>query len=135
VETNLQEGMELYVDRDYTLTTLPEAYRGLDWIKTANDSADWMGEDPIATFVITRDSTVFVAYDNRVEPPPILKGWKKTGDSIEVDCYEMVWFDILCKDFKAGSTVKMGQYEEDAGIYTIMVRPNVTAAKTAKPGR
>jgi hypothetical protein len=121
IETNIQEGVEIYTDRDATLTYLPEAYQGLDWIKTSNDSADWRGGNPIATFDVTADATVFVATDDRVDPPPCLVDWTDTGDFIQNSEDGDLEYSILSRDFTAGSTVEMCQYEEDAGFYTIMV--------------
>jgi len=118
ISSNIQLGDERYTDRGSLIDVLPESYLGLDWIQTSNDSADWRDGNPdvIATFDVTGDVTVYIAFDVRVDVPPCFTDWEETGDILVGD----VDYPIRSMDFSAG-TIEMCRYEEDAGFYTIMV--------------
>ena len=109
------------MDRGTTLEALPEAYLGMDWISTGNDSADYRGGNPIATFDVNEDTTVFIAVDTRVDPASCLLDWTETGDDlINSGDGAGTPYAILSRAFTAGSTIEMCQYEVDAGMYVIM---------------
>lgn len=62
--TNLQVGDAMYGDRTYTISTLPSAYAGAQWIRSANDSRA-ATVNPTVSFSISQGTTIYLAIDKR----------------------------------------------------------------------
>jgi len=122
ISTDIQEGLEIYTDRGSEVELLPEAYQGLEWIQTSNDSADWRDGNPdiIATFDVTSDVIVYISFDERVDVPSCFSAWEETGDFL-LNSGEGVEYNIRSMAFDSGTTIELCRYEDDAGYYTIMV--------------
>lgn len=63
----LEEDGKFFHDRDYTITTIPEAYLGLTQISTSADCPG--GQDYRLTFEIDRSAYIYQAWDSRHTPP------------------------------------------------------------------
>ena len=115
----IEVGAVQYIDRTFTFNTVPEAYLGLSYLKTANDDKGTTG-DPLVSFDVNQDVSVYVAHDDRITPKPgWLASFADTGDNLESRGGS---FSLLVKDFPAG-TVALGDNEGDGfSMYTVVVR-------------
>ena len=82
--SNLNEGNEYYIDRDFTLTNVPDEFKGLTMIKTAND--DKAVSNLGFHFNICSSADIYIAYDYRLTPPPswLTDDYLITGEVISV---------------------------------------------------
>lgn len=79
----LVAGARIYVDRDYLLKCVPEAYRDKVLIKSCND--DRKDGEISVDFEVNVPVVVYVAYDQRGSLPSWLAQFEKTGDEIIVE--------------------------------------------------
>ncbi len=111
IEFNLPEGYcssyvdvgdQYYTDREYTITELPEPLKNCLWIKTQN-SDKYLTDDDYIQFQLTRDATIYIAYDNRASAVPhwLLSGFEQTGYTIQSSDDEST-FNIWKGRFPAG---------------------------------
>jgi hypothetical protein len=112
VQSGLKVGDLIFADRTFAIVTLPAAYAGSTWIRTANDSKK-SAEKILASFKVTNDATVFVAFDDRVltgnKPTWLGTDWVDTKDDItDNGTNPPVTYSLLKKSFKAGSVVELG---------------------------
>jgi hypothetical protein len=118
----LQEGENVYVDRDYTFTSVPDSLLNEEFIRTANDDKSSSGDDPFITFQVDQNVTVCVSHDNRItNKPNWLTSFEDTGEDIQTDDPRSQGFSVFCRDFPAGVT--MG----DQSMYTVVVLPQEVA--------
>ena len=126
IQGAIQDGVQLYTDRAYTITSLPSLLAGASWIRTAN-SSKFALNSPLATFTLSRQADVYVALDTRLGNPPrrswMDTTWSNTGmDLLDEEQGVQRSFILYKKTFPAGQ-VPLGP---DAGIsqssmYTIIV--------------
>jgi hypothetical protein len=78
-------GERIYVDRDYTIQTLPAALAGLEMIRTSNED-DFVAAADHLRFTLSADATVYVAMESSGGGalPPWATGWADTGMQVEV---------------------------------------------------
>lgn len=69
IQGNLQNGAVAYGDRTYTFSSVPAAYAGAQWIRTANDSK-YYKSGPVAAFHIDQPAEAYIAVDKRVGKLP-----------------------------------------------------------------
>jgi glycosyl hydrolase family 28 len=123
VQSDLRTGVTQYGDRTYTLTAVPSALTGAQWIRTANDSRP-AGNNPLVTFTVSRQATVSVAVDSRRGRLPWMDaGWTATGTSLTNNESPSRTFDVYTKQFPAGQ-VALGPQAEPAkasSMYTVAV--------------
>ena len=85
--TDLQEGIEYYNDRTYTLVTLPQSMQdgNEQLIVTSNDDKEQTSET-FLEFTLSNQATVYVAYDSRASSLPtwLESGFTPTDMSIDV---------------------------------------------------
>ncbi len=115
-------GDRYYIDRDYTVASIPEVLEGLLWIKTAND--DKTNRDPDFLRVNLKwKSRVYIAYDSRIATlPKWLLSWKMEKKQI-VDSRGNK-FDILSKECDGGELVMGGNCgTSDDNMYFILIEP------------
>lgn len=127
LQTNLQVGAVQYGDRGYTLSTVPASLVGSSWIETAMGSKAFTG-NPVATFTINQQATVYVAFDVRVTALPswIDSTWTNTG--LILTNNEAVGYNtytLYSKSFPAG-TVSLGPNTATGlatvNMYTVIVQ-------------
>jgi hypothetical protein len=107
---DLDVGDEYYLDRIYTLTSIPpELDAGTeDWIKTANSDKSNTTSSNFLQFTISQGSTVYVAYDSRATSLPTWLSTNFTLTSLTIGVSdEMGLFNVYKKDFPAG-TISLG---------------------------
>jgi len=122
IQSNIQNGNNLYGDRTYAVASLPSGFAGSDWIRPANDSKAYTGTT-LVTFKVNANSNVYVAHSNQSSPlPSWLSGWTNTGTSLTTNQPDT--YTVYSKYYAAGSTVSLGN---DADInhntYAIIVKP------------
>ena len=122
------EGSNYYNDRDYTITSLPDLYKGHILMRTSNDDK-YDTASAFLSFDVNQSVTVFVAYDGRISSPPtwLANGFTKTDYPISVSDMAM-HLDMWQKDFPAG-TVSLGgnaasgfSSDVDYSMYSILIK-------------
>lgn len=129
-------GDTYYVDRSYTLTSIPSAYNGMCWIKTANDDKYSSGND-FLTFDVDQDVTVYVAYDSRGTFSNPGGGWTDTGDSVGTTDVSL---NLWSQAFTAGTISLPGNTVMGSGagsMYVVLIQgvglPTPTPTATPRP--
>ncbi len=81
----LQEGEEYYIDRGYTLGSIPADLDSLLWLKTANDDQA-NTSDALISVQLEKETEVYVAYDHRATSVPywLSSQFVRTDYAIEV---------------------------------------------------
>jgi rhamnogalacturonan endolyase len=134
IQTNLQTGDVIYGDRTNTFTAIPDAMKGLEWIRTACDSKAMTSD--VATFTAGKAISVFVGLETRVTTIPTwLSGWTDTKATITAS--NSVTYEIYQKDYSEGATVTLGSNGASSGVimYTVFVAPKDTVSfSTVKYG-
>lgn len=78
----LNNGVNAYTDRDYTVTSVPSYLEGASFVQTSMDDK-YKTSDNFLTLFIKKAAIVYIAYDPRaISIPDWLNGWTKTGDFI-----------------------------------------------------
>ena len=126
VWTTLTNGAKVYIDRDYTYTSIPFVYDGVKVLQTANNDKASTGTTFIS-FNIEQAMTVYVAYSrNATKIPGWLSSWTKTGDVLSTSDRDLF---IFKKDFAAG-TVITGGNDGAQSMYTVFLTTGDTSSKT-----
>ena len=108
-ETTLSNGMEYYTDRDYTLTSVPSAYVGMEAILTPNDGRDYTAPSDYLKFEMPYDGNVYVAYDSRATSLPTwMSGFSDTGDRIYTSLGTQPYLKIFSRPYSSGDCVNLG---------------------------
>lgn len=130
-----------YIDRTYTITSLPSSYNDLRWIMTANDDKYSTGNN-FLTFDVDQDVIVYMAFDRRGVFNNPGGGWTNTGDSIYTTDSDMGYFNIWSQVFPAGAISLPGNTVMGSGAgsnYTVLIQgftpptPAPTATITPLP--
>jgi hypothetical protein len=124
VQEALEAGDTVYIDRNYTYTSVPAVIQGESYIQTANDDKV-RTETALLTFSVNRDVTVYLAYDARATARPAwLAGWRDTGSSLNSTDVPL---DLYANDFAAGSITLGGNLAAGAAgansNYTVAIVP------------
>jgi len=109
VEFGLSEGNLLYIDRGYTLVSVPVPLRGFDYVRSACDDKFDTGEN-FLVFDIAQNSKIYIAQDARItEKPSWLDSFDDTGYNIELDDFSStnVVLNVFERVFPSG-TVSLG---------------------------
>ena len=106
--TTLQPGVEPFIDRTYTLPTVPEALTGIPLLRTANgDKAN--ADETWVRFTLDAPETVLLFYDLRPGPPPWLSDWTETGDVLTLqETTKQTLYTAYSKAFPAGEATLPG---------------------------
>ncbi|HEV2952997.1 MAG TPA: S8 family serine peptidase, partial [Candidatus Dormibacteraeota bacterium] len=103
VQQNLQVGNFPWSDRPYTMTSIPAALLGSQWIKPPM-ACKTATNNPEVTFNISAAMTINVALDARVSPKPTwLTGWTDTKTQILDSESTPSHLEVYSKAFPAGS--------------------------------
>ncbi|WP_176956155.1 choice-of-anchor D domain-containing protein [Catalinimonas alkaloidigena] len=107
-EAVLNVGVQHYTDRDrHAVTSLPEALKGAEFVKTANDDKN-SSDAALISFTLTAKATVYVAYDPRGwRLPAWLNNWEKVTERLGTTDPSINAFDLYKQTFPAG-TVTLG---------------------------
>jgi hypothetical protein len=115
IAEGLADGNACYIDRSYTYSNVPDFLQGAVYIKTANNDKKNMA-DPLLSFDVNTDATVYVAFDNRSPIPVWLSDFTDTGYDLTTD----VSFSIYAKDFPPGY-VTLGPSHSES-MYTVIIK-------------
>lgn len=121
-QKNFKTGVNVYGDRDITVTSAPKSLTGAEYIRTACDSKLYTGD--LATFKAGADATVYVAVDSRVgDRLDWLGSWKKTGEAVYTS--NDVKLELYRKNVFAGYTVTLGTNggEGESANYMVFALP------------
>lgn len=121
ISDNAAIGSNIFGDRDFTFTALPDSLSGAEILQTACDSKAFT--DDAAEFTAGADVTVYVTADTRLTNlPQWLSDWEQSDMSAASS--NDVTFNIYKKDFKAGEKVVLGTNGQSAYCvnYTVLVK-------------
>ena len=130
VEQGLDVGNEVFGDRQFRFTSVPEELMGAEWIRTACDSKKFTSDE--ATFTAAQDITVFVGVDTRAESNAgWLSDWTKTEMTMTDDGNPNITYNVYRKDAKSGQKVTLGAVNMTTAVnYVVAVteyhEPNTT---------
>jgi PKD repeat protein len=98
-------GDKYYIDREYTITSIPDELIGGIWIMTANNDKLITKTDHIS-FDLDRPSIVYIAYDNRATSLPTwMNGFLDTGLTIGTNDTAL---KVYSKNYIAGAVLLGG---------------------------
>ena len=122
LQSSLAAGSTQYGDRTFTLTAVPTALRGSQWIRTANSSKSATA-NPLVTFTISQQAVVSVAVDTRLGRRSWMdSSWVDTGTHLTNSESTPRSFEVFQRTFPAGQ-VALGPNAGPSGSsnYTIVV--------------
>jgi polygalacturonase len=123
VQSDLRTGVVQYGDRTATLTTVPAALVGAQWIRTANDSKAATA-NPLVRFSISRAATVAVAVDTRLGRRSWMdSSWTDTGTQLVNSESSARRFQVFQRSFPAGEVAlgPNGDPGNTSSMYTVAV--------------
>jgi len=134
---NLNTGDLYYLDRTYSLTSVPsELSTGIEeWIKTRNNDKSNTTSNDFLQFTISQDSTVYVAYDSRAVSLPnwLSANFSPTSLTVGVTDSDMGYFEVYQKTFAAGTVSLGGNLAVPASgagsNYIVIVQPTPSVAE------
>jgi hypothetical protein len=90
-------GARQYIDRDYTITSVPQFLNGASFIQVANDDK-LNTANSFLTFFVKAPAIVYVAYDSRASILPAwLSDWTKTPYRIETSDQSAGYLNVYSK--------------------------------------
>ena len=122
IQTGMDTGTEVFGDRAFRFTAVPEKLKDAEWIRTACDSKKYT--DSEAKFRTAMDETVYIGLDSRItETPDWLSDWTKTDMALTDDGATVVTYNVYKKDFPADSEVVLGKIANSSVVnYVVMAR-------------
>jgi hypothetical protein len=104
----LDTGVTFYTDRAFKITSVPDSFKHMQMIKTANGDKR-NTSDSYLSFTLSQQSTVYVAFDPRARVLPYwLTGWQKLTDSIGLNAPALKSFSLYSKVYPAGTVILGG---------------------------
>ncbi|SEQ45974.1 G8 domain-containing protein [Natrinema salaciae] len=114
----LRRGERSYVYDETAFRAVPGTYAGLEYVRPERE--DHQGERrSFLGLELTAPATVYVAYDDEVDPPTWLADWTDTGDTLGTDDGTR---RIYAREFDAG-TAWLGGCPNTHRMYTPFVEP------------
>ncbi len=118
----------VYLDSSkLTFTDIPEPYVGLDYLRTSNwntRKSRWKRlstSNPLISFAVNENVSVYVAMDSRASIPSWLQDWSDTGDKVLARARRTrVKYEIYRKDFSVGN-ITLGGNEGYSSSYMYFV--------------
>jgi len=115
--TTLASGTDVYIDRNYTYSTIPSKYKGFKILQTANDDKSSTG-NAFISFNVDQPATIYIAHvENNTNLPTWLSSWIGTGEILSTNDRNLY---IYKKDFLAG-TIVLGGNGSAPSMYTVFV--------------
>lgn len=124
VMTNFKLGDLVYGDRAFKFEGVPSLVKGGSWIMTNANSKNYQATDVLATFTVTADADVFLAFDDRMNPRPTwleTEGWVDTGENVLITGTPLLPFSLYKKSFAAGSTVTLWKSANKTNLFYIPI--------------
>ena len=115
-------GSRYYIDRDFTLSSVPSILSGGTMIKTANDDKQ-STINPFMRFDIGQISTVYVVYDiSQAGTPSWLTSWTNTGQTVGISG-DNATMRVFSKQFSAGQvTLEPNRGNGESSMYFVVVK-------------
>jgi len=112
-------GSEIFVDRDFVFTNIPEKYLGKHLIQTANDDKTNI-ESEFLSFNSNQKVEVYIAYDIRISSlPEWLSSWTATGESVDGNDTTRMLYK---KAFEAGEIILGGNSgTSGSSMYSVII--------------
>ena len=119
VDSGLQVGATVYIDRSFTYSAVPPSLLGATYIKTANDHK-LATTDSFLTFEANQPVTIYVAHDNRITVKPAwLSAFADVGEDLVTSDTTL---HLFTKNFPAGLVVLGGnQGVSISSMYTVVI--------------
>ena len=115
IQSGLDSGSEVFGDRQFKFTSVPDELKGAEWIRTACDSKKFADDE--ASFTAAQDITVFVGVDTRAESSAAwLDSWTKTAMTMTDDGNPVITYSIYRKDAKGGEKVTLGAVNMNTAV-------------------
>ena len=124
VKVNVNTGDPIYSDREYEFQFLLESLVGSVYIQVANDEKNYKALDLIH-FTVNKDADVFIAYDNRLNPPAwLVEEYTETKGKIIV---HDTMHTLYRKTVEAGTTLTLGGNQDEtndnsSNMYVVFVK-------------
>ncbi len=118
----IKVGDVYYIDRDYTLSSIPDTLKDLMWIQTAND--DKINRDTdFLQFYLNQPAVIYIGYDTQIASlSKWLIDWEVMDEQI-VDSRGKK-FDVLYKEYEEGEVALGGNCgSSDDNMYLVIIRP------------
>jgi hypothetical protein len=112
----LAVGKDVYIDRNYTFSSVPTTCQGRLYLQTANDDKAAVS-DSLIVFETNQAVTVYVGYTGTAVPAWLL-GWTATGEVIQTTDRNMT---VYAREFPAG-TVVLGDNGGASSMYSVVVK-------------
>ena len=119
----MNQGDLIYIDREYTISSIPSLLNGLLWMKTANDDK-MAGDSDFLSFDVSDSTDIYVAYDTQIAAlPDWLSDWNPVNEQV-VDS-RGAQFDLYTKSFSAGNIILGGnEGSADDNMYLLAFKSN-----------
>ena len=125
----LAVGGKVYIDRDFTFTTVPSVLAGLTAIRPANTDKTG-GETEFLQFDLQQSANIYVAFDDRIDPiPDWLVDWQDTGEYLE-STDTMSQLRVYKKFYNTGHIVFEGN---NGGTYSMYILAFAPASPVLEP--
>ena len=120
IQQGLEAENEVFGDRTFKFTDVPEKLKGAEWIRTACNSKKYTDNE--AKFTAGSDITAYVGLDSRItDTPDWLSGWTRTDMSLTDDGNPIVTYNVYNKNFEEGSEIVLGKVANSSVVnYVVM---------------
>ncbi|MBN2103835.1 Ig-like domain-containing protein [bacterium] len=120
--SHLEVGDKMYIDRDYTLASVPDILDGLMWLKTANDDKANQESVNFLSFTVSDSSQIYVIFDSRIASvPQWLDNWEACDGQV-VDSRGTP-FDVYTKMYSGGKVELGGNGgDPESNMYLVAFR-------------
>ena len=119
VKNGMQNGVVVYIDRNYAFSNVPTWLPGTTYIKVADNDKE-SSTASFITFDVNQDVIVYVAHDNRITTKPSwMESFTNAGDDLVLnDQSHGIWK----KDFTAGTITLGGNAGgSNSSMYSIII--------------
>ncbi|WP_221392227.1 T9SS type A sorting domain-containing protein [Dyadobacter sp. NIV53] len=100
---NLGTGVPVYVDRNFTITSLPSFLKKASFIQTGNNTKNDIRASYLS-FKLSEKSYIYVLYDPRATTLPAwLQGWQKLNDKVYTTDSGTSYLNVYAKEYPAGN--------------------------------
>jgi hypothetical protein len=134
----VQIGEEYYIDRTYTVLSIPSDKAGFLWIKTANDDK-LNSQEEFLSFSVNIDADLYVGYDHRASSLPnwITDHFSDSGLQIEVSDTDASPMTLWVRPVQAGTVTLGGNMASGASgtgsMYVVLLGAEGTVTDTLGP--
>ena len=132
VEMGLQPGAKVFIDRDYTYSSIPPEVQGLTFIRPANNDAGSSGHN-LVQFEVNIPAAIYVAHDERLrKKPKWMSEYQRTDLVLNTSDvpFRLYRLDVLGGKIVLGGNVG---YAGRSSMYQVLVQRPTAGGKTTAP--